>query len=43
MYDLFNKPFELTKTFQQVESWTKQISDFWLDIAIDTIKLYKTK
>jgi hypothetical protein len=42
MYD-FLKPIELNKTYQQVEGWAKQAFDFWADVVIDTIKLYKTK
>ena len=42
MYDFF-KPFELNKTYQQVEGWAKAAYDFWLDVAIDTVKMMKTK
>lgn len=42
MYD-FTKPLELNKTYQQVEGWVKAAYDFWIDVAIDTIKMYKTK
>ena len=42
MYDIF-KPLELNKTYQQVEGYAKQAYDFWLDIVIDTIKMYKAK
>ena len=42
MFD-FSKPFELDRTYQQVEGYTKQAFNFWLDIIADTIKMYKTK
>ena len=42
MFD-FTKPLELNKTYQQIESYIKQARDFWIDIAIDTIKMYKAK
>lgn len=41
---MFNfKPLELEKTYQQLEGYTKQMFNFWADIVIDTIKMYKTK
>jgi hypothetical protein len=42
MFD-FTKPLELNKTYQQIEGYIKQAYDFWIDIAIDTIKMYKAK
>jgi len=42
MYDIF-KPIELNKTYQQVEGHLKSAYDFWLDVVVDTLKLYKTK
>jgi len=42
MFDL-TKPLELNKTYQQIEGYIKQARDFWIDIAIDTIKMYKAK
>ena len=43
MYDFFNKPIELNKTYQQVEGAIKAGYNFWLDVLADTIKMYKTK
>ena len=42
MFD-FNKPLELDKTYQILESYFKQARDFWIDVTIDTIKMYKAK
>ena len=42
MYDFF-KPIELNKTYQQTEKVIKDAYDFWIGVAIDTFKLYKTK
>ena len=42
MYDIF-KPIELNKTYQQAEKAIKDAYDFWIGVAIDTFKLYKTK
>ena len=43
MYDFFNKPIELNKTYQQVEGAIKSGYNFWLDVVADAIKMYKTK
>ena len=43
MYNFFNKPFELDRTYQQVEGAIKSGYNFWLDVVADTIKMYKTK
>ena len=43
MYDFFNKPIELNKTYQQVEGAIKASYNFWIDVVADTIKLYKSK
>ena len=42
MYDFF-KPFELDRTYQQTEKAIKDAYHFWLDVAIDTIKMLKAK
>lgn len=35
------KPFELEKNYQQAEKYVKDAFNFWLDVAIDTIKMLK--
>jgi hypothetical protein len=41
---MFNfKPFELDKTYQQIEGYAKQAFNFWADVVIDTLKQIKTK
>ena len=42
MFELF-KPFELDKNYQQAEKYIKDAYHFWLDVAIDTIKMFKAK
>lgn len=41
MFDF--KPFDLDKNYQQVEKYIKDAYHFWLDVAIDTIKMFKAK
>ena len=41
MFDF--KPFDLDKSYQQIEKYAKDAYHFWLDVAIDTIKMLKTK
>jgi|APFre7841882654_1041346.scaffolds.fasta_scaffold414399_1 hypothetical protein len=43
MYDFFNKPIELSKTYQQTEKYLKDAYNFWVDVVVDTLKLYKAK
>jgi len=41
MFDF--KSFDLDKSYQQAEKYVKDAYHFWLDVAIDTIKMLKTK
>jgi hypothetical protein len=44
MFDYFNTSYpELNKTVQQLQDQMKKAFDFWVDVTVDTIKMYKTK
>ena len=34
---------QVEKHYQQVEKYVKDAYQFWLDVAIDTLKMLKTK
>ena len=44
MYTEFEKQQkEVTKQFEELAKRAKQAYEFWIDVAADTLKMYKTK